>query len=154
MDFSAAWVVLIGAHAAKPSHAGVRFHAFTMRASGWPGVAIIHRWSEAVRSHPRQSTGPNVGQWDALLPILVTDALAAPKGIAIAHLRPMASAGWRGARQAGEDPVVGGFGFLEKFADGRVAIAHRGPRDVAGWSGRSSGWSHEPGVTATKRGAA
>ena len=26
------------------------------------------------------------------------------------------------------------FGFLKKFADGRVAIAHHGPRDVAGWS--------------------
>jgi hypothetical protein len=44
MDFSAAWVVLIGAHAGKPSHAGVRFHAFTMRATGW----LVSRSSSMV----------------------------------------------------------------------------------------------------------
>ena len=57
-----------------------------------------------------------------------------PNGIAIAHLRLMVSAGWRGVRQAGEGPVVDGFGSLEKVADGRVAIALRGPSDVAEWS--------------------
>jgi hypothetical protein len=44
MDFSAAWVVLIGAHAGKPSHAGVRSHAFTMRAT----VGVVSRSSSMV----------------------------------------------------------------------------------------------------------
>ena len=114
MDFSAAWVVLIGAHAAKPSHAGVRFHAFTMRASGWPSVAIIHRWSEAVRSHPRQSTGPNVGQRDALLSILATDALAAAQRDRDRDLRPMVSAGMAGGLAGAGRPLCGWLWFFGK----------------------------------------
>ena len=76
MDFSAALVVLIGAHAGKPSHAGVRFHAFTTRATGWRGVAITVDGRRRF-ARTRESTAPNAGQRDALLPILVTDALAA-----------------------------------------------------------------------------
>src|SRR5262249_30093368 len=91
------------------------------------------RWSEAVCSHPRQSTTHNAGQRDALLPILVTDALTAAQRDRDRAPPSDGLGGMAGVRQATGRPRGGWLGSLEKFADGRIAIARRRPRDVAGW---------------------
>ena len=73
---------------------------------------------------------------DALLPSWPPMQWPQPKGIAIAHLRPMVSAGGGGFGRRGKAPVADGFGSLEKIADRRVAIRHREIRDVAAFEER------------------
>ena len=92
MDFSAAWVVLIGAHAGKPSHAGVRFHAFTMRAT----VGVVSRSSSMV--------GGGV-----LAPATIDGAQCRPAGCVASHPgHPCTSRSPKGSRSPPPSDGLGG----------------------------------------------
>ena len=80
---------------------------------------------------PASINGAQCRLRDALLPILVTDALAAAQRDRD-RAPPSDGLGGMGVQQAREGPVADSFGSLEKFADRRVAIAHRSPSDVVG----------------------
>jgi hypothetical protein len=84
------------------------------------------RWSEAVCSHPRQSTAPNAGQRDALLPILATDALAAAQRGRDRAPPSDGLGGMAGVRRAREGPRGGWLWFFGK--NRRSAGRDRSPR--------------------------